>query len=112
MKTPHVPDVTDSPKAPLAVGCDAVLGSTVDDGESWAILADGKIMDICPSAEESINQLAKRIGNGAAATRRFMEQNGWLLVRIQTTHKIVAVLKTLNAKVLPNAPHEPHAKNL
>lgn len=78
------------------------LGSTVGEEESWAILADGKIMDIGSFADGCVEAVANRIGMGLQKTRDFMEQNGWLLVRIQTTHKIVAVLQTQNAKVLPN----------
>lgn len=81
-----------------------LLGSTVGEDEMWAILAYGKIMDAGAFADGCIEAVADRIGMNMQKTRDFMEQNGWLLVRIQTTHKIVAVLQTQNAKVLPNTP--------
>ena len=72
----------------------AWLGRIVEAGETWAILADGEIMDVCPSAETAVAWLAGRIGKDDAGTRRFMELNGWKLVRVQTSYKVMAVLET------------------
>jgi hypothetical protein len=78
-----------------------VLGSTVNAGEMWALLTDTSVQDLCPTADGVIAELGARLHKDDEWTRRFMEQNGWLLVRVQTTHKIVAVLKTLNERVSP-----------
>ena len=103
----NAPDINDSPKAPLAVRSSAVLGSVVDSGEMWALLTDSGIQDLSATADRVIAELGGRIGRDDKWTRAFMEQNGWLLVRVQTSHKIVAVLKTLNEKPLPNEKIQP-----
>lgn len=89
----------------------AVLGSTVYSGEMWALLTDDGIQNIHPTADRVIAELSGNIGRTEEWTRAFMEQNGWLLVRVQTSHKIVAVLKTMNEKALPNEKAVPPSGN-
>jgi len=92
------PNATISPVTTLPsdpqVRSSAWLGRIIEAGETWAILADGEIMDVCPSAETAVAWLAGRIGMDDAGTRRFMELNGWKLVRVQTSYKVMAVLET------------------
>jgi hypothetical protein len=72
------------------------LGRKIDDGEHWAILTDAGVVDVNIEAERSVNSLAGRIGRDRAGTLEFMQRNKWPLVRIKTTHEIIAVCVEMN----------------
>ena len=68
------------------------LGKTIESGEQWALLVDGKIQDVFCTADRVIAELSGCIGSDEKRTREFMRENGWLLVRVTPMYRVEAVL--------------------
>ena len=88
------PPSTESEGSVCSAGA-GLLGHIVKEDEKWALLAGANIFDASESADWPIDQLAKRINRTRQQTVAFMHQNGWHLVRVKTTHKIVATTQLL-----------------